>query len=124
MEEAVPAVHTLLKSFPTTDPVGEVLLCYVRQLEKDLAKSQDIVLFIFAVRCFFCWHRSGELAADKKELDRVKQVWLDQNDSAYSRWLSSKEDQADLLKWEKWTFQAKISLLAEFAAATAAPAAH
>ena len=119
MEQAVPAVHTLLSSFPATEPVGEVLLRYVKQLEKDLATSQDIVLFIFAVRCFFCWHRSGELAADKKEMDRVKQIWLDQNDTAYSRWLSSREDQADLLKWEKWTFQAKISLLAEFYASAA-----
>ena len=117
MNKATLALHQLLASFTEYDSVADGLIHYVKQLEHDLAASQDIVLFIFALRCFFCWHRAEELMRNKAEINRIKLLWIDQNDGAYTRWLSSSEDQADSLKWEKWTFQAKISLLAEFQAA-------
>lgn len=117
MEKATVAIHQVLTAFTEKENVADALIEFVKQLETDLAKSQDIVLFIFAMRSFFCWHRAEELALNKKEVGRVKELWMEQNDSAYSRWLSSREDQSEQLKWEKWTFQAKISLLAEFVAA-------
>lgn len=114
MEGTAHAIRDVLAEFEQCESVADALLAFVRQLESDYAKCQDIALFIFAIRCFFCWHRAPELALDKKEVARVESLWIDQNENMYTDWLASTHDNPEDLKWAKWTFQAKTSLLAEF----------
>ena len=40
--------------------------------------------------------------------------WLDENEETYTKWLTSVNDDHERLKWYKWTFQAKNSILNEF----------
>lgn len=94
--------------------VADALLSFVRELEREYSAAQDITLFIFALRCFFCWHRAEELCDQAAEVKRIEEIWVAQNEEIYTTWLSSMEDNAASLKWAKWTFQAKTSILAEF----------
>jgi hypothetical protein len=114
MERASRGIRDALAEFEQCESVGDALLVFTRQIECDYAKSQDIALFIFALRSFFCWHRAVELAEDRNEVARVRGLWLDQNEEIYANWLASAQDNPETLKWAKWTFQAKTSLLAEF----------
>jgi len=114
MESASKAIRIVLESFSEEPTVDEALLKFVKQLENDYEDVQDITLFIFAIRSFFCWHRAAELVENPALIKRVRQAWLEQNDTTYTRWLSSANDDHELLKWSKWTFQAKSSLLNEF----------
>jgi hypothetical protein len=45
---------------------------------------------------------------------RIQTAWLEENDATYNKWLASFNDDQEVLKWSKWTFQAKTSLLTEF----------
>ena len=114
MEAASRSMRVALESFSTVANVDDALLDFVRQLETDYEEVQDIGLFIFALRSFFCWHRANELLADKAAVKRVRMTWLEQNEGSYTRWLTSINDSHEKLKWAKWTFQAKNSILNEF----------
>lgn len=95
-------------------PAKEVLLRYTVTLETVYADSKNISLFIFGMRCFFCWPRAQELLKKPSDVKEVQEVWIAQNDRVYSNWLSSSEDSPEGLRWEKWCFQAKMSILKEF----------
>jgi len=114
MDVAARSNRLLLETFAEEPKVDEALLKFVRQLEQDYEDQQDITAFIFAIRCFFCWHRSGELLENAGTAVRIQKIWVDENDATYNRWLASANDDQELLKWSKWTFQAKISLLSDF----------
>jgi hypothetical protein len=116
MEAASKASRILLESFSDTSKVDEALLLFTRQLEIDYEDTQDIAVFIFGLRAFFCWPRAAELIEDPQLVARVRQAWLEQNDQVYTKWLSSANDDHEILKWSKWTFQAKNSLLTDFLA--------
>jgi hypothetical protein len=114
MDVAARSNKLLLETFSEEPKVDEALLKFVRQLEKDYEDHQDITTFIFAIRCFLCWHRSVELLENPVTIARIQKIWVDQNDTTYNKWLASANDDQELLKWSKWTFQAKISLLTDF----------
>lgn len=114
MDAASRSMRVALESFSAVANVGDALLDFVRQLETDYEEVQDIALFIFALRSFFCWHRANELLTDKAAVKRVRTTWLEQNEGSYTRWLTSINDSPEKLKWAKWTFQAKNSILNEF----------
>ena len=115
METASKASKILLESFSEASKVDEALLMFTLQLEKDYEDTQDINVFIFGLRAFFCWPRATELAESPALVARVRQAWLQQNDETYTTWLSSANDDGhELLKWSKWTFQAKSTLLNDF----------
>lgn len=114
MEQASQGIHTVLSAFTEEASVESALLRYVAQLERDYADVQDIVLFVFALRSFFCWHRAEELKENPDAIARIRERWIGQNDRIYTDWLSSIEDDPSLLKWAKWTFQAKNTILSEF----------
>ena len=107
-------IRAVLDFFTQETQVDEALIKYVKQLENDYEEVQDITLFIFAVRSFFCWHRAPELLQNPTLVGNVRKVWFEQNDTMYTRWLSSANDEHEDLKWSKWTFQAKNSILNEF----------
>ncbi len=117
MEAAAKAFQTILAAFPEEDgpPIKGTLLAFVRQLEVSYAETYDIVAFIYALRCFFCWPPTEELMRDSITIEEVRDTWVGQNDKAYSDWLASMNDDLRPLKWAKWTFQAKMSILNEFA---------
>jgi hypothetical protein len=114
MEAASNSVRTILSVLSDEENVGDALLKFTRQLEEDYLESQDITLFIFALRTFFCWHRSHELAEDPEKVKKIQAEWLHHNDALYTTWLTSKKDHHVELLWAKWTFQAKNSILLEF----------
>jgi len=114
MEAASRSMRVALESFSAVANVDDALLDFVRQLETDYEEVQDIALFIFALRSFFCWHRANELLVNKAAVKRVRTAWLEQNEGSYTRWLTSVNDSPEKLKWAKWTFQAKNSILNEF----------
>jgi hypothetical protein len=114
MEAASRGIRAVLEFFTEEGQVDEALIKYVKQLEKDYEEVQDITLFIFAVRSFFCWHRAPELLQNPALVANIRRVWFEQNDTMYTRWLSSANDEHEDLKWSKWTFQAKNSILNEF----------
>lgn len=118
MEAAAKAFQTILAAFPETDDssVEDTLLEFVRQLEVSYAETFDIVTFIFALRSFFCWPPTEELLRDPATTQRIEDIWVEQNDRAYTEWLASMNDDLRPLKWAKWTFQAKMSILKEFIA--------
>ncbi len=114
----------MLEAFTEEDTVDRALLRFTLQLEADYADTQNIALFVFALRSFFCWHRAPELAAAPEAVKRVQAAWIEQNDGIYASWLTSSEDDPEFLKWSKWTFQAKMSILKEFLEKEAAAAAR
>ena len=125
MEAASSGIKQMLEALTEESSVERALLKFTLQLESDYADTQDITLFVFALRAFFCWHRAPELAAAPASVKAVQDAWIAQNEGIYAEWLASSEDDPELLKWSKWTFQAKMSLLKEFldGAATAAATA-
>jgi hypothetical protein len=114
MEAASEGIKHMLEALTEEGLVEKALLRFTLQLEADYADTQDIGLFVFALRSFFCWHRAAELASTPDAVKRVQMAWLAQNDGIYANWLASAEDDPELLKWSKWTFQAKMSILDEF----------
>jgi hypothetical protein len=114
MEAATHGVHAVLNALELETDVETALLKFVRQLEADYAAAQDITLFVFAVRTFFVWHRAPELGEKPEAVSRIREAWVRQNEEIYTQWLSSMEDNPESLKWAKWTFQAKMSIFAEF----------
>lgn len=114
MEAASRAVRSVLDIFSKEPNVEEALLQFVRQLELDYADVQDINLYIFALRTFFAWHRAEELLEKPEIILKIQRIWLDENEETYTKWLTSVNDDHERLKWYKWTFQAKNSILNEF----------
>jgi hypothetical protein len=114
MDGATAAVRIVLSELETRSCVGEALELFVKQCEADYKEAQDIALFIFALRCFFSWHRAPELRQNHDVVNAIREKWISQNEAAYTNWLASAEDNPEGLKWAKWTFQAKMSLLKEF----------
>ena len=114
MEVASNGVRVLFSVVSQEEDVAEALIKFVRQLENDYVDVQDITLFIFAVRSFFCWSRAEELCRDPEKVEYIKSIWLEDNDAKYTAWLASAQDCHESLKWAKWTFQAKNSILADF----------
>ena len=114
MDVAAKAGKILLETLAEESKVDEALLKFVRQLESDYKAAQDITTFIFALRSFFCWHRATELLDSPATAKHVRDVWIEENDVAYTKWLVSANDDHELLKWLKWTFQAKNTILSEF----------
>lgn len=114
MEAASKGIKEVLSALETHAVVADALLFYVKELEDDYRKQQDIVLFVFAVKSFFCWHRAPELLENHEEVERVRAAWAADNEKVYLSWLSSLKDDPQDLKWAKWTYQAKNSILQEF----------
>jgi hypothetical protein len=114
MEEASKGIKEVLSALETQPNVADALLFYVKPLEDDYRKQQDIILFVFAVKSFFCWHRAPELLDSHEEVERVRAAWAADNERVYLNWLSSLKDDSQDLKWAKWTYQAKNSILQEF----------
>ncbi len=114
MEGAAHGIVTVLTALEKEPTVESALIRYVQVLETTYAKSQDIALFVFALRSFFCWHRAPELIEEPGAVARIREVWVEQNEISYTKWLASMEDNPEGLKWAKWTFQAKTSILTEF----------
>ena len=114
MESASKGIKEVLSGFEASSSVDDALIFYVKHLEQDYRTSQDIVLFVFAVQCFFCWHRAPELLESPETVERVKAIWAADNEKMYIGWLSSSKDDHQDLKWAKWTYQAKNSILQEF----------
>jgi hypothetical protein len=113
MEAASNGVRVFLSVLSEEHDVGDALVKLTRQLEEDYAEAQDITLYIFALRSFFCWHRIYELVGSAEKVNIVRAIWLSDNDAKYNNWLSSTDDTHEELKWAKWTFQAKNSILSE-----------
>lgn len=109
-------VCDLYAMLSTSDKVDELLVEFVRQLETDAADGHKIDLFIFALRAFFCWPRATELCGNEEAIQAIRNIWVQQNHRIYEEWLNSSRDDSDALTWEKWTFQAKNSILEEFLA--------
>lgn len=123
MEAATRGIWSAMQAFTQKEGAPEeALLGFVRQLELDCAAAKDITLFVFGVRCFFCWHQAPAIAKDPAAIAKIRAVWMDQNDGVYTEWLASCEDDPGFLKWAKWTFQAKNAILDEFCAANQGPA--
>lgn len=114
MQAASEGIKRLLEALTEETTAEKALLRFTLQLEADYADTQDITLFVFALRSFFCWHRAPELAATPDIGKRIQDAWVVQNEGIYADWLASAEDDPELLKWSKWTFQAKMSILQEF----------
>lgn len=114
MEAAAHGVVTVLAALENEKTVEAALTSYVQALETAYAEVQDIALFVFGLRSFFCWHRAPELLKEHGAIARIREAWVEQNEMAYTKWLASMEDNPEGLKWAKWTFQAKTSILTEF----------
>jgi len=111
MEAASKGVKDLLKAISAESP-AVALLTYSRQLQDD--HVEDIDLFIFGIRAFFCLPQAADLRKDAEAVEFVRSEWIKQNDDTYNDWLASTDDTSHSLKWEKWTFQAKNMILEEF----------
>jgi len=116
MEAASNGVRVLFRVLSEESDVAEALLKFSRQLEEDYLESQDISLFVFAIHSFFCLERVEDLRSAPERVEYIRSTWLAENDSKYSGWLTSVDDSHEALKWAKWTFQAKNSILTEFLA--------
>jgi hypothetical protein len=114
MEDAARGIYAVMAALEEAPTVEAALVGYVQAMETAYAESKDIALFVFAVRTFFCWHRAADLTEEAGAIERIREVWVEQNENAYTKWLASMEDNPDGLKWAKWTFQAKTSILTEF----------
>jgi hypothetical protein len=112
MEAASRAVRTVLEGFSEQSP-EDVLMKFARQLEEDYEAAQDIQLYIFGLRCFFSWPRAIEILKPTT-IARIQASWFEENDTKYNKWLASFNDDPEELKWSKWTFQAKNTLLTDF----------
>jgi hypothetical protein len=123
MEEAAKAFQVILQAFPENEsiPVEDTLIEFVKQIENSYAEKFDIVTFIFALRSFFCWPPAEELLRNPHTVERIREGWIEQNDIAYTEWLASMNDDLRPLKWAKWTFQAKMSILKDFICGGQAP---
>lgn len=113
MEAASNGARVLFKVLVEETNTVEALLKFSRQMEDDYLESQDIHLFIFAIRSFFCLDRAEELRAPEKA-SAIRAKWIADSDAKYVNWLSSADDEHEPLKWAKWTFQAKNSILDDF----------
>ena len=114
MEAASRAVRSMLEALAEQKSADDALIKFARQLEEDYEAAQDIQLYIFGLRCFFAWPRAAELLEHPEAVQRIQTYWIEQNDVTYTKWLASFNDDPEVLKWSKWTFQAKTTLLAEF----------
>ena len=114
MEAASNGVRVFFSIISEGADVAETLVNFVRQMEDDYEEVQDITLFIFAVRSFFCWSRAEELYTAPDRVEYIKHIWMEDNDAKYTKWLASSEDAHEDLKWSKWTFQAKNTILLDF----------
>jgi hypothetical protein len=127
MDVTFAGIRTIYASFTDMSiqkgSVKEMLLAYTRALEAECQGTMDISLFIFGLRSFFCWHGASEVLRDGATIKEIQGAWLLQNDDAYSEWLRSADDALEGLKWEKWVFQAKMSILEELVTAAVAAAA-
>jgi hypothetical protein len=116
VEAASKGVSDLFTMLTDSEQVDEVLLKFVRQIEKDGYEGYRIDFFVFALRAFFCWPRAIELCGNEEAIKNIRSIWIQQNHQIYDEWLLSCMDDSHELKWEKWTFQAKNSILEEFLA--------
>jgi len=114
MESASRAIRTVLEAFSDETSVETALLKFVRHLEEEYEAAQDIQLYIFALRCFLCWPRATELLQTPDIISRIQGIWFEENEVVYNKWLASFNDDQEVLKWSKWTFQAKTTLLSDF----------
>jgi hypothetical protein len=114
MEAASNGVRVFFRVISDEPDVVESLLKFSRQMEDDYCETQDITLYVFSVRSFFCLEKAEEIRSDPKKVEYIRAKWLEENDAKYTRWLSSVEDNHEPLKWAKWTFQAKNSILTTF----------
>jgi hypothetical protein len=114
MEAASNGIRVMFSVLLEEQDIAESLLKFSRQMEEDYTESQDISLFIFAIRSFFCLERAEELRSSPERVTHIRATWLSENDKKYTGWLSSAEDNHEPLRWAKWTFQAKNSILTEF----------
>lgn len=114
MEAASKGVSDLFAVLTDSANVDEALIKFARQLEIDNAVGHKINLFVFALRAFFCWPRATELCGKTEIISKIRGIWIQQNHMVYEDWLTSCKDESDALVWEKWTFQAKNSILEEF----------
>ena len=114
MEAASNGVRVFFSIISEGADVAETLVNFARQMEEDYEDVQDIELFIFAVRSFFCWNRAEELHTAADRVDYIRTKWMEDNDAKYTSWLASSEDAHENLKWSKWTFQAKNTILSDF----------
>jgi hypothetical protein len=114
LEAASKGVSDLFSMLTDSDQVDQVLLKFVRQIEKDGYEGYRIDFFVFALRSFFCWPRATELCGNEEVIKNIRSIWIQQNHEIYDEWLLSCMDDSHELKWEKWTFQAKNSILEEF----------
>ena len=113
MEAASNGVRVVFNVLVEEANTVEALLKFSRQMEEDYLESQDIHLFIFAIRSFFCLDRAEELRTPEKAA-AIRAKWIAESDAKYMIWLSSANDEHESLKWAKWTFQAKNSILNDF----------
>ena len=116
MESACKGVSDLFASMSEVAEVDDILLRFTKQLEIDNSVTHNIALFIFALRSFFCWPKATALCGNTEAVKNVRNAWIQQNNRVYEEWLISYTDESDELRWEKWTFQAKNSILDEFLA--------
>ena len=116
MDSASAGIARMFSLLTDATSVADTLIAFVKQTEMEYSEGEQIALFVYALRCFFCWPRASELCGNKEALDKIRSIWMQQNQLAYEDWLTSSMDESHSLRWEKWTFQAKNSLLDEFLA--------
>lgn len=114
METASAGIKRMLSVLMEEQDVSVALVKFTRQLELDCAEKNDISLFIFGLRSFFCWHKIGELINVPEKVKFVREQWVKQNDETYTKWLLSSHDNNNIITWSKCTFQAKNSILSEY----------
>ncbi len=113
-QEPAQSFRTIMATFQANSDVKESLLTFVRTIEEQYKTTEDITLFVFSLRCFFSWHKAFDLLNTPDVLEEVRKIWILQNEKVYSDWLASMDDNPATLKWEKWSFQAKMAILDEF----------
>ena len=114
MEAASKAVKDIFKALVEVNNPEKALLLFSRQLQDDHFEDEDINVYIFGIRLFFCQVNTAPLRKDTEAIARIRAEWIRQNDELYEKWLASTDDSYYSLKWEKWTFQAKNMVLDEF----------
>jgi hypothetical protein len=115
------AVRHLLNGFDEIAPVEDVLRKYVKHLEEQYAPNKEITLFIFALRCFFSWHRMEGFEQNVVAHKSIRDAWFEQNEGTYTHWLTTNQDDTNILMWAKWTFQAKNSIFDEWIESKSGP---
>jgi len=114
MEAASKAVKDIYNALIEVNNPEKALILFSRQLQDDHFEDEDINVYVFGIRLFFCQAGSASLRTDTEAIARIRTEWIKQNDELYEKWLASTDDSHDSLKWEKWTFQAKNMVLDEF----------